>query len=484
MTIEVLPLGVQCNLRCQYCYQNQERDSGHTHLAYDLDAMKAALAAEGGEFTIFGGEALLMPKADLEDLWAWGFERYGHNGVQTNGSLIDDDHIRMFRDYNVSVGVSVDGPGELNDARWVGSLQTTREATAKTQANIERLCAEGMAPSLIITLTRANASADKLPRMSAWLRDLDRRGVPAARLHTLEVETAEIGEHYALTVEETVAAMRRLSALEQQLSMKFDLFGDIEQLQLLNDDAMTCTFAACDPYTTSAVQGVGPRGQRSNCGRAHKEGVDHVKAGTPGFERYLALHNTPQARGGCSGCRFFAMCKGQCPGTAVSGDWRQRTSECSLWKELFRASETSLLSRGVLPLSLRPERKAIEAALLQAWAQGENPTLESIARTLGFAPIAVDLKREQARRAGEPTEVPSDPVPLPDFVRMSWASDTARELWQGRLEQIQRMRIDVALHQAAVQSICRPLLLLPAELMGLRSPPASANSGSRSVTSG
>jgi uncharacterized protein len=33
--------------------------------------------------------------------------------MQTNGTLITEEHIRMFRQYGVQVGISLDGPGEL-----------------------------------------------------------------------------------------------------------------------------------------------------------------------------------------------------------------------------------------------------------------------------------------------------------------------------------------------------------------------------------
>ncbi len=28
MSVELRPLGVQCNIQCQYCYQNPQRDAG------------------------------------------------------------------------------------------------------------------------------------------------------------------------------------------------------------------------------------------------------------------------------------------------------------------------------------------------------------------------------------------------------------------------------------------------------------------------
>jgi len=117
MSVELRPLGVKCNIACQYCYQNPQREAGNITSAYDLDKMKAAVEAERTDFLLFGGEPLVLPERDLERLWRWGFEKFGHNGVQTNGTLINDSHIRMFKQYRVHVAISEDGPGDLNDAR-------------------------------------------------------------------------------------------------------------------------------------------------------------------------------------------------------------------------------------------------------------------------------------------------------------------------------------------------------------------------------
>ena len=101
MSIEVRPLGVKCNIQCQYCYQNPQRDAGNIPNAFDLPKMKAALERAGSHFTIFGGEPLLVPEHVLEELWAFGLERFGTNGIQTNGTLINDRHIALFKKYKV-----------------------------------------------------------------------------------------------------------------------------------------------------------------------------------------------------------------------------------------------------------------------------------------------------------------------------------------------------------------------------------------------
>jgi len=384
MTIELRPLGVKCNIQCQYCYQNPQRDAGNVLHTYDLDKMMAAIADSGQPFTLFGGEPLLLPLPDLERLWAWGYEKFGHNGTQTNATLIQDTHLALFKKYKVHVGVSVDGPGELNDARWAGSLQRTREATAKTEDVIATLIRENIPMSLIVTLHRANATGVKLPRLLDWFRELDRLGVQSARLHILEVENALIQKKYALTPEENLDALLQFMTLEKEMAtLKLDTFRDMRLLLQGKDESVTCVWNACDPYTTRAVRGLEGNGQASNCGRTNKDGIDFVKADQEGFERYLALYYTPQEFYGCRDCRFFMMCKGQCPGTAVNGDWRNRTEHCQVWMSLYEHLETELLTTDETDTSLtepvemseavvisqHPERAKLEAFMLESWLQ-------------------------------------------------------------------------------------------------------------------
>ncbi len=148
------------------------------------------------------------------------------------------------------------------------------------------------------------------------------------------------------------------------------------------DDSVTCIWGACDPYTTRAVRGVEGNGQRSNCGRTYKEGIEFAKADRAGFERYLALYNTPHAHGGCRDCRFFLMCKGECPGTAIDGDWRNRTADCAVWLGLFEHLEAEMVHSGETPVSLSPGRAMLEATMLGEWARGENHTIASVLRRL------------------------------------------------------------------------------------------------------
>lgn len=230
MSIELRPLGVRCNIGCQYCYQNMHRDAGNGGSTYDMEAMKAALVELGSSFHIFGGEPLLVPKPDLEELFRFGQETFGNNGIQTNGSLVDADHVAMFATYDVGVGLSMDGPGPLNDARWAGTLKRTRAATARSEASIDLLLEAGVTIGLMVQLTQANCSEQRLPRLLDWFRDLDRKGVPSARLHILEIEHPAVRERYAMSVEDNLRALKALLELEGSLeTLEFDLGRDDAQ---------------------------------------------------------------------------------------------------------------------------------------------------------------------------------------------------------------------------------------------------------------
>jgi len=386
MPLTLIPLGVRCNLQCGYCYEDPQRDAGNLGGRYNLDTMKQALSAHGRKdepFLLFGGEPLLLPKRVLEDLWAWGFKRSGRNTVQTNGVLIDDEHIALFKRYKVDVGISMDGPGELNDARWDRTLERTRRSTERAERAIEKLIENGLVPSLIVTLHRLNATGPKLESLVGWFRQLERLGVRSIGVHVLEVENQEMRDKYALSADETVRALRRLRLASKQLSaITLSLIEDLELLLLGKDGKVKCIWTACDPYTTKAVKGLDGQGERKKCSRVNKDGVDYLPAEREGFERYMALYRTPQETGGCKGCRFFLMCRGQCPGTAIAGDWRSKSEQFSTWLAVFAEIEAELVAKGTQPLSLRPERIEIEAEMMRRWELGQNWPVEQVMREL------------------------------------------------------------------------------------------------------
>lgn len=332
MTVEIRPYGDKCNLRCKYCYENPLRDHSRPDKP-NYKAIKKALKQHNEMFTVFGGEPLTIPIDELEDIWKFGQENWKQNGIQTNASMMTSQHIALFKQYNVHVGVSIDGPRMLNDARCVpsGKLNVTRRMTNTSCKNLLLLLEENIPTSLICTLSQMNACSERLPRLIDWFYELESAGLIHIRIHPMENNDAD---ELVLNDKELTYAFTTLYEVSKYSKLKFDLFGEMEE-RLRTGKGGSCVFNGCDPYNTRAVKGVGPRGELHNCGRINKEGIDFLKADEYIPIRSYILQNTEQSEGGCKGCRYWYACTGNCPGTGINQDWRNRTSHCSALEALF-----------------------------------------------------------------------------------------------------------------------------------------------------
>jgi uncharacterized protein len=127
--IFVKPVGALCNLRCKYCYY---LDKKNLHPAEESFVMSddilekyiiqhiEATTEETVFFSWHGGEPLL---AGIDFFRKVVFLQKKHkpsgveivNGVQTNGTLIDNKWAWFFAENNFIIGISIDGPGDMHN---------------------------------------------------------------------------------------------------------------------------------------------------------------------------------------------------------------------------------------------------------------------------------------------------------------------------------------------------------------------------------
>lgn len=150
-----------CNLNCSYCYVPDRRNA----LLMSEEVVKAAAsfvlkAAPRGQtefrFLWHAGEPLAAgidfykrAFAAIDDLLPHGASV--RHSIQTNGTLVTVDWCRLLQAYNVSVGISIDGPRRLHDANrvaWSG-----RGSHERTMRGLELLRAHGFNPAAICVLT-------------------------------------------------------------------------------------------------------------------------------------------------------------------------------------------------------------------------------------------------------------------------------------------------------------------------------------------
>jgi uncharacterized protein len=92
------------------------------------------------------------------------------------------------------------------------------------------------------------------------------------------------------------------------------------------------------------------------------------------------------------------MCKGQCPGTAIDQDWRNRTDHCEVWLTLYQDLEAEMLTQGKFVLSADAVRATVERAMLVAWAEGQQITMSAVLAAQRTGPSWQDRLRDLRAR--------------------------------------------------------------------------------------
>ena len=144
------PGGSACNLQCRYCYYlgkeelfargEPPRMADHVLEEYIIQHIHACPAPEI-RFSWHGGEPTVLGLHYFRKITA--LERKHRppgrrivNGIQTNGTLLDDEWCRFLAAEGFSVGLSLDGPAELHDPYRV---DLRGEATQERAMNGYRL---------------------------------------------------------------------------------------------------------------------------------------------------------------------------------------------------------------------------------------------------------------------------------------------------------------------------------------------------------
>jgi len=137
------PVGAICNLDCKYCYylEKEHLFSKGESLRMADDLLEeyivqqiAASAQDEISFSWHGGEPTLLGLDYFEKIVTLQHkhrppDRIISNGIQTNGTLLDEKWCRFLKREKFTVGLSLDGPRNLHDSYRVtkGQEPTHRE---------------------------------------------------------------------------------------------------------------------------------------------------------------------------------------------------------------------------------------------------------------------------------------------------------------------------------------------------------------------
>jgi uncharacterized protein len=163
------PTGARCNLSCSYCFflKKEALYPGSRFRMGDdvLDAYirqtiegqtgdEATISWQGGEPTLMG-LGFFRRAVEIAERYRPPGMRIQHT-IQTNGTRITAEWARFFREHDVLVGLSMDGPQRLHD---IYRLDRRGQGTfARVWEGLRHLQAEGARVNILATVHAGNAA--------------------------------------------------------------------------------------------------------------------------------------------------------------------------------------------------------------------------------------------------------------------------------------------------------------------------------------
>ena len=352
MTFIIKPT-YSCNFRCKYCYlsnetkqQSQMFDAEFAKrivkqlklLLLEKSCRKLTIIWHGGEPMLWGIENYRAIFAYMQQELA-GYEV--QNSMQTNLSMVNDEWIDLFLQYNVRVGFSLDGTREIHDQQRVG---VHGEPTFERIIANYRSCKErGMRIGCIVVGSKKHIG--HIPELYHFMRDEGINFKFNPLFCSGEAQNNIL--NYGITPEEYAQMAIELFDLwfyDNQGQITESNFVEIAS-NIATGKPTGCMFSKnCqDSFLAIATTGdVMPCGRfcdndllQYSYGNLHKETLAEILPRIRQSETYKRAEYISQS--GCKDCRWYNICHGGClhDGFLASGDFRHKTFLCSAYKRIF-----------------------------------------------------------------------------------------------------------------------------------------------------
>lgn len=313
-----------CNLRCTYCHfwsEGTNQVMPFDVLARTIAGALADPSVRVADFVWHGGEVTVLPiEYYRKAIWLQRkLARPGQkivNTLQTNGVLFDDEWIDFCRDFNVGVGVSLDGPPELHDRRRIDAAgQPTSDRVRAAFARLR----DAHVPHGALMVVDEHVVAYGARRLIEWFVEagIDHVGL----LNVIPSNDGQPNGDY-LPWSRFVEFERELFAEWWPRHANHVVFRELEDLlaKVRGNAGETCFFAG---DCMGGFLTVEPNGDVSACdkyvgdrtyhfGNVHDAWLGELAgASTP----IVAARRAQTARevGETASCRWASVCQGACP---------------------------------------------------------------------------------------------------------------------------------------------------------------------------
>lgn len=354
-----------CNLGCRYCYLSSEtKRFDFLDCDFIIPVIKQIKCFcenhHRQNLTIIwhGGEPLLWGIDNFKKVFSFMREEFGdypyRNSLQTNLTLLTQEYIDLFKEFDVRLGFSLDGPQFIHDKQRV---QKNGQGSFNVVMNKFSLCKQNDIPIGCISV----ATRNHVGHMQEFYSFMNQNKVDF-KMNPLFIsgEATKNENELGLSVIEYAHLIIEL----------FDLMFDDSNCQISNSNFVEIASSLITNKTAGCLLGencqgnfiaISPKGEVFPCGRfcdneyelfsygnlyskSFSEIMNKIYLSEP-YKRFNYINNSD-----CAICEFFGVCHGGClhDGFLKSGDFKNKTLLCPAYKLIFKHIKQKLKDSGML----------------------------------------------------------------------------------------------------------------------------------------
>lgn len=337
----LLNVGRVCNLGCVYCHVGPDKTNEKMSIEVGKKAIdRVAELKEEDRLVIFHGSEPLVNYDLIKELVVYGQSRgVAKFGMQTNGTLIDDEKLAFFKDNNVGVGISIDGLEKHHDLTrpFLGGGPSYQVIMENVQKTIDVL--GGVSVIAVVSDNNVHDLGD-------IVSDFENRGIGSVRFSPLyssgegvcrgpdpSTFASQMTRIYDAYIDDLIAGRGSIKVANFQ-----------ETLRTVFSPKETFNCVKCSGGSRQPLMGVDIDGEIYPCdffwGKGDY-GVGNVeeKSIQEGLESSLNFRNYRDfsSLGECAPCDWKSYCGAGCPGSSVvsEGGILARDSYCEYTKAMF-----------------------------------------------------------------------------------------------------------------------------------------------------
>lgn len=327
----------KCNLKCKYCYAAETKEKT------DMDFQTATKVLDSFKdssmkIQFSGGEPLLNYSL-IRQIYAY-VKAKGYKAsfqMQTNGTLIDLEMAKELKDMKIAIGVSMDGPPDINEH--------LRGKTAKLMYGISSLARAGLTINLNSVVSSKNVSRlPELADVALYFGNVDGIGLDLLRNIGRAKENCNgVEEATSSQLREALILMyERCEFLYSYSGKKIYIRCIEEAKKRLRIGQNYCNKGYCyASYGRSFV--VLPNGDIYPCGSMTNY-TEFYMGNIHQDEVIKQIALPTQSTSSCVKCKYHNICTGGCPSRLIvnNDSTLENTLDCILKKCSFEIAEKSL----------------------------------------------------------------------------------------------------------------------------------------------